>query len=89
MLNFTKIHQPEFGDSFVPFEAERPVDIQKICIFTFFFSKLDSLENDTQIDDRKTTGDASESAILKLMEKLFGNVEEKRKLSPKVRVLKK
>lgn len=48
------------------------------------YLKLDSKRSETNIDDRKTTGDASESAILKLMEKLIGKIEEKRTRSPKV-----
>lgn len=36
------------------------------------------------VDDRKTFGDASESAILKAMEKLWGDVESRRDDHPKV-----
>ncbi|KAJ8957347.1 hypothetical protein NQ318_004826 [Aromia moschata] len=41
-------------------------------------------EEEMSIDQRKTTGDASESAILKFMEKMEGNVEERRREYPKV-----
>lgn len=43
-------------------------------------------DDDVPINNRRTTGDASESAILKVMERLEGNVEEKRKKYPKVRI---
>lgn len=42
--------------------------------------------DDVPIDNRITTGDASEGAILKIMERLEGNVEEKRRMYPKVQI---
>ncbi|KAJ8986171.1 hypothetical protein NQ317_005645 [Molorchus minor] len=63
-------------------ENESYAALCKIATLCSRASFIDSEE--VPIDQRKTTGDASESAILKIMEKLEGNVEMRRKEYPKV-----
>ncbi|KAJ8930210.1 hypothetical protein NQ314_017012 [Rhamnusium bicolor] len=58
-----------------------------LCNIAILCSRASFIEDSkVPIEKRQTTGDASESAILKIMEFLEGEVEEKRKRYPKVNV---
>ncbi|XP_023312013.1 LOW QUALITY PROTEIN: sodium/potassium-transporting ATPase subunit alpha-4-like [Anoplophora glabripennis] len=58
---------------------------EALSLVAILCSRATFLDGDlVPIGSRRTTGDASESAILKIMEQLEGNVVEKRKEYPKV-----
>ncbi|KAK9883068.1 hypothetical protein WA026_001273 [Henosepilachna vigintioctopunctata] len=54
------------------------VEIAMLC------SRATFIDKDVPINDRRVAGDASETAILKFLEALVGNVETKREKKPKV-----
>lgn len=63
-------------------EADAYVALSLVAVLCSRAKFLD--DSSVPIDRRATTGDASEAAILKIMERLEGNVVEKRKQYPKV-----